>query len=278
MNDRAATPRLYDSAARRLAVVEELVVLFRYRDLLVELVRNNLRTRYKRSLLGLAWTLLNPLVTMVVTTIAFSRVFRMSDAAYPVYVLSGILLWTFFAQSTTVAMHGLVWSGSNLLKRVSLPRTIFSVAAVLTGAVNLLLGLIPLLGIMLLTGTWPTPALLFLPVALLIALTFVLGTALFFSAVAVFFTDVIEIFQAAVMTLFYLTPVLYPARIVPPELSWALTLNPMTHILETFRAPIHGGRLPDGATLATAAGVALLSLLVGWTLFTWKADELVFRA
>jgi ABC-type polysaccharide/polyol phosphate export permease len=273
-----SVPRVYDSAARPPAFVEELLVLVRYRDLLVELIRNNLRTRYKRSLLGIAWTLLNPLVTMAVTTIAFSRIFRMTDGAYPVYVLSGILIWTFFSQSTATAMHGLVWSGGHLLKRVSLPRSIFSVAAVLTGAINLCLGLIPLLAIMLVTGNWPTPALLFLPVALLIAITFVIGTALLFSAIAVFFVDMIEIFQAAVTALFYLTPVLYPMRIVPAEYAWVTKVNPMTYILETFRAPIYAGRLPDGETLAVAAACALASLALGWTLFTWKADEFVFRA
>lgn len=274
---RMAAPH-YDSAARPPRALEELRDLVRFRDLLLELVLNNLKNRYKRSVLGVAWTLLNPLATMVVMTFAFSRVFGDARGRYPVYVLSGLLLWNFFAQSTAVAMHSLVWSGSNLLKRIYLPKTIFSVAAVGTGAINLMLGLIPLLLIMLALGQAPTPALLFVPVAIVLAVAFVLGVALCLSAVAVFFVDVIEIFQAAVMALFYVTPVIYPPSVLPERWRWLLSLNPIGYLLDTFRYPLHLGRLPEVGTVAIASITSALALIAGWLAFTWKADQLALRA
>jgi homopolymeric O-antigen transport system permease protein len=269
---------LYDSAARRPPMIEEWIALVRYRDLLVELILNGLKSRYKRSVLGVAWTLLNPLVTMGVTTIAFARVFKSDVMVYPVYVLSGVLLWGFFSQSTAQAMHGLVYVGTGLLKRVSLPRAIFPVAMVGTGTINLLLGMVPLAIISFALGLRPSAALLFLPVALALTVAFVLGTSLLLSALAVRFTDVLEIFQAGVTAMFYVTPVLYPESVIPERWRWLLTLNPMTHLLETFRRPIYLGELPPARTLALATAAALLSLLLGWWVYTRKADDLVTRA
>src|SRR6266849_6535181 len=119
----------YDSAAPRLSPLAELAELIRCRDLLRMMVANIIKTRYKRSALGVVWTLLNPLLNMAVLTLAFSTLFRFSLPHYPVYVLSGLIFWNFFTQTTLYAMNTLVWGGG-LLKRVYIPRTIFSVAAV----------------------------------------------------------------------------------------------------------------------------------------------------
>jgi ABC-type polysaccharide/polyol phosphate export permease len=268
----------YDSAARRPPMVEELVELYRYRDLMIQLVWNSLKARYTRSVLGVAWTLLNPLLTMCLMSLVFARVFHGQVESYPIYVLSGLLVWNFFSQSTPAAMHNLVWSGSNLLKRIYLPRTLFTIVTVGAGLANLILGLVPLLAIMALWGQRPTWALLFVPVALTIIVVFVLGAALFFSTIAVFFTDMIEIFQAAVTALFYVTPVIFPATILPLRYRLLVELNPLTYFVEIFRSPVHLGRLPDARTVLIASVIALSSLLLGWWIFTRKADALVYRA
>lgn len=268
---------VYDSAARPPPVIEELVDLYRYRDLLVELVVTNLKSRYKRSFLGVGWTLLNPIITMMVTTVAFSTVFQHSVRAYPVYVLSGLVLWGFFAQATQVAMHGIVYKGGSVAKRVYLPRAIFPVSAVGTGVVNLLLGLLPLSVIYAFSGAEVTPALLFLPVAMLIVAVFVLGAALCLATIAVFFNDILEIWQAAVGALFFVTPVLYPASAIPGRHGWVLRVNPITYLLETFRAPILTGQLAPARTILISVASALVALGVGWWLFTRNADELVTR-
>lgn len=266
----------YDSAARRWPVVEEFIELLRYRDLLRLLVANSIKTRYKRSTLGVVWTLLNPVLTMAVLAIAFSALFRFSLKNYPVYLLTGLIFWNFFAQTTTVAMSALVWGGS-LLKRIYIPRTIFSVSAVGNGLFNLLLALIPLALIMLILGQPFRPALLFLPVATLLAAMFALGVALFMSTLAVFFVDVVDMYGLLLTAWFYLTPIIYPREIFPTQYVWLLHLNPMYNLLELFRAPIYLGVLPAPGTILGALAAATLSLSVGWWTFTRKADDLAYR-
>src|SRR5262245_31501850 len=234
----------YGSAVRGWSPLTELLDLVRYRDLVLMMVANMIKTRYKRSALGVIWTLLNPLLNMAVLTIAFSALFSSSLVRYPVYVLTGLVFWTFFSQTTLFAMNALVWGGG-LLKRVFVPRTIFAVAAVGNGLVNLGLSLIPLVLIMLILGhplyvTWWV-----VPLAVLLVAMFTLGVSLFMSTLAVFFTDVVDIYGVFVQALFFLTPIVYPKEIFPAGSAWMLNLNPMVSLLEMFRAPLYLGQVPD---------------------------------
>lgn len=270
------SPIEYDSAARRLSPLADFLELLRYRDLLGMMVANMIKTRYKRSALGVVWTLINPLLNMAVLTIAFSSLFHVSLERYPVYVLSGLIVWNFFVQTTVQAMNSLVWGGS-LLKRVYIPRTIFSVSSIGNGLVNLLLSLIPLVVIMLVLGhplyaTW-----WLMPFALLLLAAFSLGVALFLSAVAVFFTDVVDMYQVLIQAGFFLTPIMYPKDILPANLAWFLNLNPMHNLLEMFRAPIYLGAVPGPNTILAAVACAVVALVVGWWTFARKADEFAYR-
>jgi ABC-type polysaccharide/polyol phosphate export permease len=204
----------YDSATRPPVMLDELVNLYRYRNLLWQLIVNNIKTRYRRSVLGVLWTLLNPLMTMTVMTIAFSSLFNSAIINYPVYIMAGLLFWTFLSQSISASMNSTVW-GSGLLKRIYVPRTIFATAAIGNTLVNLGLGLVPLIIIMLVLRHTFSPAILFLPVAVLLTAMFVLGISFLLSTVAVFFTDVVDIFQVFLTAWFYLTPIIYPAQILP---------------------------------------------------------------
>ena len=267
---------LYDSAQRRTPFLAGLQELWRYRDLLRQLVARNIKTRYKRSVLGICWTLLNPLLMMTVLTLVFSHVFRFQTLNYPVYALCGLVLWNFFAQTTTGAMSELMWGGS-LMQRIYLPRAIFAASALGTGLVNLLLSLIPLFLLMLITGTPLKPALLFLPVPLLLTALFALGVALFLSTLSVYFSDVVEMYQIALTAWMYLTPVIYPKEVIPPHYQWALRLNPFYHLLELFRAPLHSGVLAGWKTFSAAALAALVTLVCGWWMFVRKSDEFAYR-
>ena len=271
----AAVP-VYDTALRPSPAFAEIGELLRYRDLLKLLVSKIVKTRYKRSALGVVWTLLNPLLNMAVMTVAFSAVFQSSVTSYSVYVLTGILWWNFFTQTTTYAMSSLVWGGG-LLKRVYVPRTIFAVSAVAHGIINLLLSLVVLAVIMVFVGhpfhaTW-----WFLPVPMLLLACFALGVALFISTLAVFFVDVVDIFQVVLQAWFFLTPIIYPPDIFPAKYAWFLKINPVHYLLETFRAPLLRGVLPDGGTLAIAAVSAVGALVFGWWFFTRKSDEFAYR-
>ncbi len=266
----------YDSASRRSAALSELLALLRYRDLLGMMISSQVKTRYKRSALGVVWTLLQPLLHMTVLTIAFSTLFRASLDHYPVYLLSGLVVWNFFTQTTVTAMNLLVWGGG-LLKRIYIPRTIFATAAIGHGLVNLLLSLVPLLLLMLVLGhpfyvTW-----WFVPVAILLLAMFSLGVALFMSSLAVFFVDVVDLYQVVIQAGFYLTAVMYPVSILPPTVAWYINLNPMYNLVELFRAPIYLGTLPGPHTILAAVAAAVVSLVVGWWTFTRKADEFAYR-
>jgi ABC-type polysaccharide/polyol phosphate export permease len=266
----------YDSASQRSPMIEEFLMLVRYKDLLRLLVTGTIKTRYKRSALGVVWTLLNPLLHMTVMTIAFSTLFKGKLVHYPVYILAGLLCWNFFSQTTSQAMLTLVWGG-NLIKRIYLPRTIFAMSSICTGLVNLGLALIPLIILMLLQGHPLYPTWWFLPFAVLLLAMFSLGVALFMSTLAVFFTDVLDMYQVAVQAGFFLTAVMYPKTILPPHYQWYLNLNPMYNLMELFRTPIYTGLIPGPHTILAAVISAVLSLLIGWWVFTRKADEFAYR-
>jgi ABC-type polysaccharide/polyol phosphate export permease len=265
----------YDSASRRSPMTAEVRELFRYADLLKMLVSRITRTRYKRSALGVVWTLLNPLMSMAVLTFAFSAVFRM-EARYPVYLLAGLVSWNFFAQTTLYSMGALV-AGGSLIKRVYVPCTIFGVASVANGLLNLGLSMLPLVGIMLVLrqpfhATW-----WFLPVAVLLLAMFCLGVTLLVSTLAVFFADVSDMFALLLQLWFFLTPIMYPLEILPDRYEPWMALNPMYHLVELFRAPIVSGRLPGGDHVLAAAVSAVTALLLGWWTITRKANEFAYR-
>lgn len=272
----ARTLEVYDSSARPSAFVEELLALIRYRDLIGQLISRNIKTRYKRSFLGVAWTMVNPLLMMVVLTLVFSQLFRSSVPDYALYVLSGLLIWNFFAQSTTAAMSDLIWSGG-LIGRISIPKSVFAVSAVGTGLVNLGLALVPYGLIALLFGARLSPALLLLPVPVLAALVFTLGVALLVSAAAVYFPDVMPMYEIALTIWLYLTPVIYPVGMVPERVLSILRLNPVFYLVQAFRSVVYEGRAPSGPALLVSLGIAVAVLLLGWWVFTLKAREYVYR-
>lgn len=278
-------PTIYDSLKRGSVAVEEVRGLLQYRDLLLQLVRRDIIARYKRSVLGIAWTMLQPLGMMIVITLVFSQLFHRVEG-FAVYVLCGLITWNFFSQTTTGAMQHMVW-GNTLLHRIYVPRTAFVVAAVGTGLVNIVLSLIPLLILMLLTGVPVRWSVLFVPYSLLLLAAFSLGFGLLLSTLAVGFPDVAEMYQVVLYAWMYLTPIIYPKDIIPESAQiwifhldpryWLFNLNPMYHLLEIFRLPLYGGAIPHWPTLVLGTAIALITLVVGWMVFTRNADQLAYR-
>jgi len=253
-------------AGTRPSLVDEVRELARFSHLLANLVQRDLTVRYKRSVLGFLWTMLNPLLLMIILSVVFSSIFRFAIAHYQVYFLAAYLPWTFFAQTTTGAMSSLAWNGS-LMKRVRVPKPIFAISTVVSGLANLGLSCLPLLVIMLAVGAPLRPALLFLPVGFGILALFVLGTSLALSAVAVYFDDVAQMYQVALLGLMYLTPIFYPISIVPESYRWLIRLNPLVYFLELARAPIYDGRLPLAHDLVIALACAAVALVAGTAVF-----------
>jgi ABC-2 type transport system permease protein len=249
--------------------------LLRYRDLLWYLVIRDLKVRYRRSGIGFTWTMLQPLLTMIVLQVVFSSVFRFEVRNYPVYALSGILFWNFFSQSVVSSMNSLR-TNAGLLRKLPIPKAVFPVAAVASGVVNLLLALLTLLGLLIVTGHPLRPSLLFLPVAILLAALFTLGAGLLLSPLAAFFSDVVEMVTVAMTLMLYLTPIFYPMAIVPERFRWVVRYNPIRSVLEVFRDPIHYGKIPPLSHLGVTLAITLLALAVGVYAFRKSSHRIAF--
>lgn len=250
--------------------------VYRYRDLVLALVARELKVRYRRSAIGFVWTMLQPLLTMLVLQTVFSSVFRgFAITNYPVYALAGIMFWNFFSQSIVSSMNSLR-GNALLLQKLPVPTAVFPIANVISGVVNLGFALVPLLLILLVTGHPLTPALLFLPVAILIAALFTLGAGLLLAPLAVFFSDVVELIGVIMSLLMYLTPVFYPKEIVPEPMRWVVRFNPIRSILEVFRDPIYQGEIPPLSHLAVSVGIAVLVFALGFWVFRRSSDRIPF--
>lgn len=267
---------VYDSANNRVSAITELKELGKYRYLLGQLVRRDILTRYKRSVLGVAWTMLNPLGTMLILTFVFSNFFKTEVPHFPVYILSGLLVWNYFSQATNAAISGLVWGGS-LLKRIYIPSTVFGVSAIGTALVNLVISVVPLVIVMLVDKAPFYWSMLFLPVAILILTAFTLGFALFISSLAVFFPDVGEMYQVVLTAWMYLTPIIYPETLIAPNLLPYFRINPMYWMVKIYRLPVFEGRVPTWQEFLPALGWGLGMLVVGWLYFTSKSEEYAYR-
>jgi ABC-2 type transport system permease protein len=267
---------IFDSADRPHPLVEEIQALVKYRDLIVQFISRSIKTRYKRSFLGVVWTMLNPLLTMIVLTLVFSQIFRFSIKNYPVYVLSGLVLWIFFSTSTSSAMGEMLWSGS-LLGRIYVPKSVFSVSAVGTGLVNLLLSLIPLFLIAIVLQVKITPAILVMPFSILLVAIFALGVGLLLSTAVVYFADVMPVYEVILVIWMYTTPIIYSIDIIPENIRWLFKLNPLYHMMLLFREPLYNGIVPPLHNWLIAGGFALTALILGGVIFTSKSNEYAYR-
>ncbi len=271
-----STKPYYDSAAQISPALEEIREVRKFGYLIGQLVRRDILSRYKRSVLGVTWTMLNPLGMMIILSIVFSQLFK-SVESYPAFVLSGLIAWNFFAQSTNAAMSGLIWGGS-LLHRIYIPRTIFGISAIGTALVNLIISIVPLVLVMLFTNTPLRISVIFLPVSMLLLACFALGFGLILSTLAVYFPDVTEMYQILLTAWMYLTPIIYPEEIIPPELlSIIQRVNPLYPIIRLFRLPIYDGRFPTVEEILPSLIWSLGVLIIGWVFFTSKSNEFAYR-
>jgi ABC-type polysaccharide/polyol phosphate export permease len=264
---------IYDSARNRNPAIEEFRALIRYRDLLVQLVRRDIVTRYKRSVLGILWTMLNPLGTMIILSIVFSQMFN-TQVSYPAFVITNLIAWNFFAQSTQFSLNATLW-GSSLFQRIYLPRTSFVVSTAGTGVVNLVLALVPLTLVFLFTGVMIHISVLLLPFALLLMAIFALGISLLLSTLVVFFPDVNEFYPVVLTAWMYLTPIMYPESLLANNRFgyWILSLNPLYRELKLFRMVLFDGVIPDVHEWLIGIIIALVTLALGWYFFTNKSKS-----
>ena len=261
---------IYDSAKMRSPAIEEIRAVWIYRDLLKQLVRRDIITRYKRSYLGILWTMLNPLGTMIILSVVFSRLFDMRGV-YPAYIITGLVVWAFFSQTTQFSLNATLW-GSDLFKRIYLPRTSFILATVGTNLANLFFSLVPLVLIFIVTKVPIQLSILYLPLSIVLLVTFTLGISLLLSTVVVFFPDVAEFYPVLLTAWLYLTPIIYPEVLLTDIMGGLiLKLNPFYYVLKIFTSLVFDGIVPDIQSWGITTIISLVVLVAGWITFTKKS-------
>jgi lipopolysaccharide transport system permease protein len=255
--------------------------LWAYRDLIYNLVVRDLKVRYKNSVLGILWSLLNPLLMMLVFTFVFKVLAGRSNLpAYPAFILSGVLAWNLFSTSVMGATNSIV-SNAHLIKKVYFPREVLPIAVVLSNLVNYLLALPVYFILAAVLGRTPTPWLLFLPAVIIVQLLFTLGISLILATVNVFYRDTQIVMEVVLLAWFFMTPVFYSMSQVAPAgarigslvLSsydvqrWLRILNPMASIITSYRDVIYWGVRPGIDFFLRTAATAFLFLVVGYLIF-----------
>jgi lipopolysaccharide transport system permease protein len=241
--------------------------LWAYRELLWVLTARTLKVRYKQAVLGVAWALLKPVMTMLIFSVIFGRLakFPSDGLPYPIFVFAGLLPWMFFSQAISASSQSLVGS-TQLVSKVYFPRMIIPLSAVASTLMDLLVSAACLLLLMLWYGVGWSPNLLAAPL-LLIALVFAaLGVGTLLSALTVAYRDFVHITPFIVQIWMFVTPVIYPASMIPEKWRWLINLNPMTGLVEGFRSAFLGNPF-DIPAIGTSMTVALVVLLISVAYF-----------
>ncbi len=266
---------IYDSADHLPFALEEFREVLRYRNLIFQLVRRDIVARYKRSVFGIAWTMLNPLGMTIVMAIVYSQLFH-SVQGYAAYVLSGLIVWNFYSQATTAAISSLVWGG-DFFRQIYVPRSAFAISAIGTGLVNMVLSLVPLFIVMIFVGTPIQPTLILVPIPIFALTCFALGMGLIISCIAIYFPDIVEMYQILLMAWMFLTPIIYPQDILPAWINSLMKFNPMYWLVNLFRIPVYNGRLPAAVELIPTLVIGIVTLLIGWWIFARRSNEFAYR-
>lgn len=269
---------IYDSALARRPLLTEFQNLWTYRGLVRLLVNRELTVRYKRSALGVWWTLLNPLLTTAIMWVVFGQIFgggrfgTTGDEPYVLYLLAGVLFITFFGQGL-LATGAAITGSASILTKVYVPAEVFSFATSIAGAANFLISVIPLLAVQLIVGTGIPWTIVLAPIPIVAMLAFVTGLGMLVAAAAVRFYDVVELTRLGVTLLTYATPVFYPVSIIPERFLPLVHANPLYSYLEVFRSLMYRGEIPPGWQWAVMIGSALLALAFGVWVFSrsWRS-------
>ena len=256
-------------------------VFVKYRALINQLVQRDIKTKYRRSVLGLLWTVLNPLLMMTVLSIVFSYFFsRYGDVEnFPVYLLCGQVIFNFFNESTSIAMGSIVHSGE-LIKKVYVPKYLFPITKVMSSGVNLLSSMIALVIVMVATRSRVTPTVLLAVFPLLYVLLFSTGVSLFLSAAAVSFRDLMHLYSVVTTAWMYLTPVIYPMSILDGAPRWAVFIinaNPLTAFIKIVRAVVMDGVTAPWILHVQSIVWCVIALVIGSLVFKKSQDKFILK-
>lgn len=248
----------------------------KFQPLLSELVARDIKIKYRRSVLGVLWTLLNPLCMMIILSIVFSSIFKFDVENFPLYVLSGQVIFNFFNDSTTSSMSAII-SSASLIKKVYVPKYLFVLSGVMSSFINLMASFTALLLVMVATRAelhW-TVFLSVIPLAMVVLFSF--GVGMFLAAITVRFRDVIHLYSVFTTGLLYLTPVIYPMAALPDVVKTIVMINPLTNYLLMFRDVMFNNTLPSVFSVLLGIAEAALALALGLYVFYKNQDEFILN-
>lgn len=261
-----------------LSIIKEVRDVFKWRELLWQMVGREVKARYKQSILGYFWVILNPLAQMLVMTFAFSIILRIptnsaSNIPYSIFLFTALLPWNLFANSLSSACGSLVGSAS-LITKVYFPRTILVISTVIAKIVDFSFALIILVIYMVVYQIPININILWVIPIFFIQQIFTLGLSLFFAASNLLYRDIQYLLSLLLTLWLYLTPVIYPADIVPSQYKFLFQLNPMAVIVNAYRQVVLGGSNPNLTSISIAFLVSIITLLLGFSYF--KSREKIF--
>jgi ABC-2 type transport system permease protein len=216
---------------------------YRFKSLIYELVSRDIKVKYRRSVLGLLWTMLVPIFTMLIMTVVFSRLFRFQIENYVVYLLCGNILFSFFSEGTSSGLSSIV-DNSSLIKKVYIPKCIFPISKVVSAAINLFFATLALIVVMLITGTSFYWTMLLIPIVVLYLFIFTAGIGMILSSLTIFFRDMVHLFGVVITMWMYTTPIFYPASLLQDNAPFLLKINPMYYYIHYMRQLVLEGVAP----------------------------------
>ncbi|MEY8232642.1 ABC transporter permease [Oscillospiraceae bacterium 50-16] len=258
----------------RAYIQEKIGAFQRFTPLLRELVVRDIKVRYRHSVLGLVWTVLNPLLMMVVITIVFSTLFKQNIPNFPIYYLSGSLLFSFNSESTTTALNSMI-ANSSLIKKVYIPKYLFPFSNILSGLVNLGFSLIAMFIVMVITGAPFHITLLLIPIPIFYTFLFSTGLGILLSALTVYFRDIAHFYSVFILAWTYFTPVFYPVEILGERAMMLMRLNPMYHYITFMRELVLNGNFPSMKENLLCMVMGLFMVSLGLLVFYKKQDKFV---
>lgn len=248
--------------------------LYKYRNLVNELVARDIKKKYRRSVLGIAWSMLNPLLMMLITAMVFSNLFRFEIKNFALYLLTGQIIFTFFAESTNFAMGSILENG-HLIKKVYVPKYLFPLSRVTSSGVNLCFTMPAMLAIIVVTGQEISIGILLCIIPLFLLFCFCIGLGFFLSALAVYFRDMFHLYGVALTVLNYATPIFYPESIVPDKYAWIIKCNPLYYYLKSFREVVYNNQVPEMNLLGICFLMSFGAVLFGAYFFKKKQNEFI---
>lgn len=248
----------------------------KYQPLLYELVARDVKIKYRKSILGVLWTILNPLLMMVILSIVFSNLMKFDVENYSLYILGGQILFTFYNEATSGAMSAILGNAS-LIKKVYIPKYLFVLSRIASSSINIMSSFCAMIIVMLCTRTELHFTMFLAIVPIIFLVVFSLGVGLALAALTVKFRDVIHLYGVFLTGLMYLTPIIYPMSILPNWVRFIVNLNPLTWMVEMFRDVMIYNTIPSFTKIVVSLVVSFVTLAIGLWIFYKQQDDFILN-